>query len=345
MAKISFGKLADGREASLYTLQNKSGMVVAVSDYGGTLVQIRVPDQDGQMGDVLLGHDSVGEYEAYGVFMACLVGRYANRIAKGRFELDGVEYTLATNNAPNHLHGGPGGFHSKVWHVDAVSDSAITLSISSPDGEEGFPGNVSVQVSYSVTEDNELKISYSATTDRPTVLNMTNHAYFNLAETGTVDDHQITIFADSMTPIDETSIPLGDFMPVDGTPFDLRRPMPIGVGRTADHEQIKIGNGFDHNFVINNRGDGLVPAATVSEPITGRVLEMFTTEPGVQFYTGNFLKSQMGKRGEVYHPYTGFCLEAQKFPDSPNQPQFPSATLRPGEVYEQTTVYKFSVRP
>lgn len=344
MAKISLGKLADGREASLFTLQNSHGMVVAVSDYGGTLVQLIVPDRHGQMGDVLLGHDSVGEYEAYGVFMGCLVGRYANRIANGQFELDGVVYKLATNNAPNHLHGGPGGFHSKIWHVDAVSDSAITLSVTSPDGEEGFPGNISAQVTYSVTDGNGLKIEYSATTDRSTVFNMTNHAYFNLAETGTVDNHKITIFADHMTPVNETSIPLGHLMPVDGTPLDLRRPTVIGSQRMADHEQINIGRGFDHNFAINNGGEGkLVKAAEVSEPLTGRVLEVLTTEPGIQFYTGNFLKSQMGKRGEVYHPYTGFCLEAQKFPDSPNQPQFPTATLRPGETYSQTTVYQFSV--
>jgi len=311
MHSAPFGQLADGRKASLYTLKNTQGMEVAISDYGGTLVKLIVPDRDGQMGDVLLGHDSVGEYEAYGAFMGCLVGRYANRIANGRFELDGVEYTLAKNNAPNHLHGGPTGFHSKIWHVKSLSDSELVLSVTSPDGEEGFPGNISAQIRYSVTDDSSLKIEYSATTDRPTVFNMTNHVYFNLAETGAIDEHKITIFADAITPVDETRIPLGHLMPVDGTPFDLRRPMQIGTGRTADHEQIKIGCGFDHNFVINKGGRRLVPAAIVSEPITGRVLEMFTTEPGVQFYTANFLKSQMGKRGEVYHPHTGFCLEAQ----------------------------------
>ena len=339
----SFGILADGRETALYTLKNNNGILVAITNYGGTLVRLLVPDRNGHLGDVLLGHDTAAEYETYGVFMGCLVGRYANRIANGRFSLDGAKYTLATNNAPNHLHGGPCGFHSKVWGVDAVTESSLTLSVTSPDGEEGFPGNVSVQVIYTLTDKNELKIDYSGTTDRPTVLNMTNHAYFNLAETGSIDNHTISIEADHITPVDETSIPLGDLMPVENTPFDLRISKPIGQGRRTIHKQIEIGRGFDHNFVITDGGKGkVVPAARVSEPITGRILEMFTTEPGVQFYTGNFLKSQMGKRGEVYHPYTGFCLEAQKFPDSPNQPHFPSATLRPDETYSQTTIYRFS---
>ncbi len=343
MKPVPFGKLADGRDTTLYTLTNEAGTMVTISDYGGTIVNILVADQYGILGDVALGHISAAEYEADEAFMGCLIGRHANRIAKGKFTLDGVEYSLATNGGPNNLHGGPGGFHSKIWQVDDATSSKITLSTSSPAGEEGFPGKVDVTVSYKLTEENALEIKYSGKTDAATILNMTNHAYFNLAGSGRIDDHEIEIYADQITPVDEFSIPLGTMLDVTGTPFDLRQPSRLGDGLQADHVQIERGNGYDHNFVVRNGGDELVPAARVSEPVSGRVMDVFTTEPGIQLYTGNFLKGQTGKGGQVYAPYTGFCLETQRFPDSPNKPQFPTAVLRPDETYTQTTVYRFSV--
>ena len=343
MNSRSFGKLADGREITLYTLKNSSGMTVTITDYAGTVVDIIVADKNGGMGDVSLGFERAADYEASQTFMGCLVGRHANRIANAQFVLDGVEYKLAQNDGSNNLHGGPGGLHSKIWQVDAFTPTTLSLSTSSPDGEEGFPGNIQVQVTYTLTEDNGLQIDYSATTDRPTILNMTNHAYFNLAGSGRVDDHEMMMFADQITPVNEISIPLGHLMPVDQTPFDLRQPRRVGDGLNSAHEQIKLTSGYDHNFVIRNGGAELVQSAKVFEPTSGRVMEVFTTEPGIQLYTGNFLKGETGKGGQIYTPHTGLCLETQRFPDSPNNPDFPTAELRPGETYAQTTVYRFAV--
>ena len=344
MNKQSFGPLADGRETTLFTLTNNSGMSVSITDYGGTIVNILVPDRIGQIGDVSLGHECAADYENNEAFMGCLIGRHANRIANGQFQLDGVSYQLAINNPPNNLHGGPGGFHSKIWLVDEATHSKLALRTTSSDGEEGFPGNIEVQVIYSLSHADELTIEYRGRTDAPTVMNLTNHAYFNLAESGRVDDHEVQIFADQITLVDDVSIPTGEFLEVAGTPFDLRQPSRIGNGLESDHEQIKLGSGYDHNFVIQNGGDRLIQAAKVSEPITGRIMDVFTTEPGIQLYTGNFLKGQVGKFGQIYNPHTGFCLETQKFPDSPNKPHFPSAVLRPDEEYQQTTIYQFSVK-
>ncbi|MEM8861178.1 MAG: aldose epimerase family protein [Chloroflexota bacterium] len=338
----SFGQLADGRDTTLYTLQNNGGMTVSISDYGGIIKSIWMPDREGRPSDITLGHDTADKYEADEAFMGCLIGRNANRIADGRFVLDGVEYRMAINNPPNNLHGGPGGFHAKIWKVDEVTSNQLVLSVDSPDGEEGFPGNVAVQVVYTLTDQNELQIEYVGRTDQPTVLNMTNHAYFNLAGAGRIDDHLISINADKITPVDDVSIPLGTFLLVDDTPFDLRQPSRIGNGLEDDHEQIILGCGYDHNFILNKQKGELAHAATVIENTTGRQLDVFTTEPGIQLYTGNFLKGQVGKGGMAYHKHHGFCLETQRFPDSVNQPHFPTAFLRPGETYKQTTIYQFS---
>lgn len=342
MTPSSFGTLADGRETTLYTLTNNNGLTVTIGDYGGIIKNIWVPNKDGAPCDITLGHDTAAGYEADEAFMGCLIGRNANRIAHGRFMLDGNIYNLAVNNPPNNLHGGPGGFHDKIWRVDDVTSNSIVLSADSPDGEEGFPGHVAVQVVYTLTDQNELQIDYTGRTNKPTVLNMTNHAYFNLAGSGRIDDHLILIHADKITPVDEHSIPLGTFLMVDDTPFDLRNLTRIGDGLEADHEQITLGCGYDHNFVINKKEGELAHAATVVENTTGRQLDVFTTEPGIQLYTGNFLKGQVGKGGMVCHKHYGLCLETQRFPDSPNHPHFPTAFLRPDETYKQTTIYQFS---
>ena len=345
-----FGTAPGGQKVSLYTLTNRSGMVVKITNYGGIVTSILVPDRNGKLGDVVLGYDNVAGYIKGSPYFGALIGRYANRIAKGKFTLNNKTYTLAVNNGVNHLHGGKVGFDKKVWTASPVRVSngvGLSLNLHSADMEEGYPGNLAVHVVYSLTNDNALKIVYTATTDKATVLNLTNHSYFNLngAGSGTVLDQTMMINASRYTPIDKTSIPFGLLAPVAGTPFDFRRPHAIGARINMANLQLKNGAGYDHNFVLNHTGNSLVLAARAYSPKTGRVLTVSTTEPGVQLYTGNFLDgTNIGKGGKVYNKRGAFCLETQHFPDSPNQKAFPTTTLRPGQVYRQTTIDKFSTR-
>jgi aldose 1-epimerase len=344
-----FGKTPAGEEITLYTLKNKNGMEIGVMNYGAILTSIKVPDAKGQVTDVALGFDSLEGYLGPHPYMGATVGRYANRIAKGKFKLNGKEYTLATNNGPNALHGGLKGFDKKVWtakSIDTPSGPAVEMTYLSPDGEEGYPGALTATVTYALTNDNEIRISYRATTDADTVLNLTNHSYFNLAGAGKggILDHVVTIQADRFTPVDSGLIPTGELKSVEGTPFDFRTPTAIGarIDQVAD-EQIKLGGGYDHNFVINGEAGVMRLAARVKEPVSGRVMEVLTDQPGMQFYTGNFLDgSVIGKGGAKYEKRFGFCMETQHFPDSPNKPDFPSVVLKPGETYATTTVYRFS---
>jgi aldose 1-epimerase len=334
----------------IYTLRNRRGAEARVMTYGATLVSLKVPDRAGHFEDVLLGFDQLGTYEEDTHYIGQVIGRYANRIAKGRFTLNGVEYKLATNNNGNHLHGGLRGFDKVVWKarpLNAKAGSAIEMTYLSRDGEEGYPGTLTVKVVYTLTEANELRLEYSATTDKDTVVNLTNHAYFNLAGQGNGDilKHLLTINADRFTPTDAGSIPTGELRAVKGTPFDFRRATAIGARIGQDEEQLKFGNGYDHNFVVNGRAGALRLAARASEPTTGRVMEVWTTQPGVQLYTGNYLEGAAdGKGGKPYRNRYGFCLETQHFPDSPNRPEFPSTVLRKGARFSSTTVYKFSAR-
>jgi aldose 1-epimerase len=349
LKKQLFGKMADGQEIDLYTLTNRNGVAIGIMNRGGTVVSIRVPDRSGKLGDVVLGFDSLDGYLKDNPFFGALVGRYGNRIAKGRFKLNGVEYKLAVNNGENHLHGGLQGFDKVVWNARDVSEGRLPrleLTYLSKDGEEGYPGNLSVVVVYSLTDANELRLDYSATTDKDTVVNLTNHTYFNLAGAGEGDilGHELTLYADRFTPADKGLIPTGELRSVEGTPFDFRKPTAIGARIEAQDQQIQVGGGYDHNFVLNSGGGSLALAARVGEPKTGRVLEVLTTEPGVQFYTGNFLDGKLaGKGGKSYPKRSGFCLETQHFPDSPNHPKFPSTELKAGAKYQTTTVYRFSV--
>jgi aldose 1-epimerase len=331
----------------LYTLTNRGGMKVTLTNYGGRVVSILVPDRQGKMSDVVLGFDNLDGYLGNNPFFGALVGRYANRIGKARFTLNGVEYKLAQNDGPNTLHGGVKGFDKVAWTARESSKNppALELTYVSPDGEEGYPGKLTSIVVYTLTDSNELKIDYTATTDKDTVLNLTNHAYFNLAGEGNGDilKHEIMINADRFTPVDSTLIPTSELRNVEGTPFDFRKATAIGARIDANDEQIKFGRGYDHNFVLNRTGRGLSLAARVTEPQSGRVLEVRTTQPGIQFYTGNFLDGSVhGKGGKAYGRRSAFCLETQHFPDSPNQPKFLSAVLKPGQTYHETTIYKFS---
>lgn len=343
LATLQWGQ-ADGLQVHQFTLANKQGMVVKISDFGATITQIWVPDKKGLLENVVLGFDSLSGYQGEHPYFGALVGRYGNRIAKGMFTLNDTVYTLAVNNGVNHLHGGLKGFNKHVFSVDtayAAADSVVlAMSYLSADMEEGYPGNLKVQVQYVLTENNEIKISYKAETDKPTVLNLTNHSYFNLTS-GKEDilGHQLALLADSITPTDSTLIPTGILTPVSGTPFDFTTPHAIG-------ERIsQVPGGYDINYKLRNTTGAYVMAAEVYEPKSGRVLEAFTTEPGVQFYSGNFLDGTLtGFNGVVYKQHFGFCLETQHFPDSPNQPAFPTVVLKPGETYRQLTVYKFSIR-
>jgi aldose 1-epimerase len=330
----------------LYRLTNANGMEALISNYGASVVSLRVADKNGKMDDVVLGYDSIQGYYQGKAYFGCVVGRYANRIAKGEFQLDGQTYTLAKNNGPNTLHGGLKGFDKVVWS-GKQEGAAVTLTYTSEDGEEGYPGNVTITVKYSLKNDNSLVMDYSAVTDKVTVVNVANHSYFNLEGqgNGNILDHEIMINADGFTPVDSTLIPTGEIRKVAGTPFDFTSPHKIGerINDTSD-QQIKYGLGYDHNFALNGEAGKIRLAAKVIAPGSGRVLEVYTTEPGVQFYSGNFLNGSEQGKGSVYEYRTGFCLETQHYPDSPNQPSFPSAILKPGEKFESSTIFKFSVK-
>jgi aldose 1-epimerase len=328
----------------LYTLTNARGLTAKITNYGTIITELRVPDRRGRLGNVVLGFDNLKQYIEGHPYFGCTAGRVANRIARGRFKLDGKSYKLAVNNGPNHLHGGLGGFDKAVWGAEMLSgwEAAVKFSHMSPHGDEGYPGNLAVAVMITLTNAGELRIDYVATTDRATPVNLTNHSYFNLAGCGNVLGHELKIAASHYTPVDETSIPTGKIAPVAGTPLDFTRSRPIGAGFSRlTGKPI----GYDHNFVLNSGGGRLAPCATVYEPATGRVMEVLTTQPGVQFYSGNWLNGTWrGHDGIYYTQHSGFCLETQHFPDSVNRPKFPSIILRPGRTYLQTTIYKFSTR-
>lgn len=342
ISQVSFGHTQDGTPVQLYTLRNRGGLEARISDYGGIIVSLKVPDRNGHIDDVLLGFDDIDGYLTRSPYFGAIVGRYCNRIANATFSLDGHSYTLAANNGPNSLHGGRKGFDKMVWQAaTSVSPTALTLNYLSKDGEEGYPGNLQVKAVYSVTDDNGLRLDLTATTDKPTVVNLTQHPYFNLAGKGDVLGHQVQIDADRFTPVSSALIPTGELRLVDGTAFDFRRPTAIGARIEQGDEQLQRGHGYDHNYVLNHPMGHLDVVARASEPASGRVLEVSTTEPGLQFYTGNHLNGIKGKGGHVYDKRSGFCLEAQHFPDSPNQPEFPTVTLNPGQVYRNTIVFRF----
>ena len=340
-----FDTVVDGKKVALYVLKNASGMEVAITNYGGRIVSIMVPGKDGKWADVELGFDNIHDYLTVPNNFGALIGRYANRIAKGSFTLEGREYTLEKNNGPNHLHGGSHGFDTRVWDVTEATDKELKLHYLSKDMEAGYPGNLDVTVTYTLKDDNSIVIDYSATTDKTTVVNLTNHAYFNLkgAGEGTVMDHVLTIFADAFTPVDSTMIPTGEIRPVEGTPLDFRTPTPLGERIDSDYKQLVMGNGYDHNWVLKKEAsDSVVLAARLLEPASGRILEVYTNEPGIQCYTGNFLDGTIhGKGGKVYLRRGAVCLETQHYPDSPNHPEFPSVVLKPGEKYHSVCIYKF----
>jgi len=345
--KQAFGETSDGTPVDLYVLTNVHGMVAKIMTFGGIVTELHVPDRAGKMDDVVLGFKDIKTYEAGHPYFGAATGRVANRIAKGKFTLGGQDYTLAVNNGPNHLHGGLKGFDKVHWKgaiASAAEGPSVKFTYLSPDGEEGYPGNLNSTVTYTLTNKNELKIDYKATTDKPTPVNLTNHSYFNLAGEGTGDilGHELMLEADRYTPTDDTFIPTGQISPVKGTPLDFTKPTKIGarIGQISGDP-----GGYDHNFVLNHGGKSLGLGARVYEPKTGRVMEMWTTEPGVQFYTGNFLDGTLkGKRGGIYKKNNAFCLEAQHYPDSVNQPNFPSTILTPGKTYTQTTIYRFLTR-
>jgi aldose 1-epimerase len=347
VARAPFGKLPDGTAVELFTLTNAGGMEVRVTNYGGIITAIRTPDRNGKPGDVTLGYDSLDGYLKSTPYFGAIVGRYANRIGKAQFTLDGHTYKLAANDGPNTLHGGLKGFDKAVWQAEPFEkegEAGIVFTHSSPAGEEGFPGTLSMRVTYTLTDHNDLAFDYYATTDQPTVLNLTQHAYLNLAGEGSGDvlGHELTINADRYTPVDATLIPTGELASVAGTPLDFRTRTAIGARIDADHPQIKLGHGYDHNFVLNKQDAELALAARVEEPTSGRLLEVHTTEPGMQFYSANWLDGTIsGKAGRPYNRRGAFCLETQHFPDSPNKPTFPTTVLRPGEEFRSKTVYTF----
>jgi len=361
ITKQTFGNKADWVPVDLYTLTNVHGAEIKITNYGGIMVSLMVPDRQGKLGDVVLGFDTLQEYIANNPYFGAIIGRYGNRIAKGKFTLNGVKYTLAQNDGENHLHGGIKGYDKVVWSAKELPDGntpplkgvgeddpGLELTYVSPDGEEGYPGNLSITVTYTLTQDNALKIDYSATADRDTVVNLTNHSYFNLAGAGVGDilEHDLMLNADRFTPVDDTLIPTGELRGVKGTPMDFTRPTAIGARINQDYDQLQFGpGGYDHNWVLNESDESPALAARTYEPTTGRVMEVYTTEPAIQFYTGNFLDGGItGKGGKVYNQRYGFCLETQHFPDSPNKPDFPSTVVKPGETYTTTTIYKFSAK-
>lgn len=345
-----FGTTPDGDPVDLFTLRSPSGIELDVITYGATVTRLLAPDSDGELADIVLGHEWLESYLAGTPYFGAIVGRYGNRIAEGRFTLDGVEHRLAVNNGPNHLHGGLKGFDKVVWAAEPYSDeteTGVVLTYVSVDGEEGYPGELTVRVTYALSPRGELRIDYEATTDAPTLVNLTHHGYWNLAGHGSGDilGHELTLHAGRFTPVDETLIPTGELRSVEGTPFDFRSPTGIGARIEADDEQLAYGGGYDHNFVLDGwQPDGELRSAAVLRDVpSGRTMEVLTTEPGIQFYSGNFLDgSDIGKDGVVYEHRTGLCLETQHFPDSPNQPNFPSTVLRPGDTYRSSTAYRFS---
>lgn len=345
-----FGTTPSGESVDLVTLRSPSGIELDVMNYGGIVTRLLAPDRDGERADIVLGHEWLESYLAGTPYFGAIVGRYGNRIAGGRFTLEGAEHQLAVNNGPNHLHGGLVGFDKVVWTAVPYSnqeEAGVVLSYVSPDGEEGYPGELSVQVTYALTAGGDLRIDYEATTDAPTIVNLTHHGYWNLAGhgAGSILDHELLLNATRFTPVDETLIPTGELRDVQGTPFDFRARTAIGARIDADDEQLAFGGGYDHNFVLDGWADdgSLSSAAILHDPVSGRTMQVLTTEPGIQFYSGNFLDgSDLGKEGVVYEQRTGLCLETQHFPDSPNQPDFPSTVLRPGDTYRSTTVYRFS---
>ncbi|NLW84301.1 MAG: galactose mutarotase [Phycisphaerae bacterium] len=347
ISQSPFGTTPDGQQVSLYTLTNANGAVAKITTYGGIVTELWMPDRSGVLGDIVLGFDTLEDYIKGSPYFGCIVGRYGNRIGKGTFTLDGTPYTLAVNDGENHLHGGLKGFDKVVWQAEPVKGQdgvGLKLHYRSKDMEEGYPGNLDVTVVYTLTNANELRIDYTATTDKPTHCNLTHHGYFNLAGQGEGDilGHQLCLNADRFTPVDAGLIPSGQIRSVKGTPMDFSQPTAIGHRIDADNDQIRHGGGYDHNWVLNKNGSELSLAARAMEPTSGRVMEVWTNEPGVQFYSGNSLDDTLtGKGGKVYHRRYGFCLETQHFPDTPNQPDFPSTVLRPGQTYQTTTLHKF----
>jgi len=344
-----FQTVINGKKTDLYRLENGQ-IQVYITNYGGRIVSLLTPDQLGNMGDVVLGFKSIADYQkAKTPFHGCLIGRYGNRIAKGKFELNGIPYQLPINNNENHLHGGPDGFHNQVWEVVSADESAIVMTYLSKDGEMGYPGNLSVEVTYAINDKNELRIAYRATTDQATPINLTNHAFFNLAGAaqGSINDHLLMLNADHFIPVDEGLIPLGEIQSVEGSPFDFRKAKTIGqdLNQQASDTQLSRGGGYDHNFVLNKASQGSMDlAASVIDPKSGRQMDIFTEEPGIQFYGGNFMDgSDVGKYGNPFDYRGSFALETQHYPDSPNQPAFPNTILHPGETYKTQSIYRFSV--
>ncbi len=347
--RAAFGKTTNGTPVDIYTLTNANGIELRAMTYGGIITSLKVPDRSGHVGDIVLGFDTIDSYLKDPPYFGALIGRYGNRIAKGQFTLGGTPYKLATNNGPNHLHGGVKGFDKVLWNAtqaEGAEGVSVTFTRTSPDGEEGYPGNLQVSVRYMLTDKNELAIDYRATTDKATPVNLTQHSYFNLAaDSGDILGHELMLNASRYTPVDDTLIPTGELAPVQSTPFDFQTATPVGARIGADNVQLKNGKGYDHNWVLNRTGPGLQRAALVVEPKSGRTLEIVTTEPGIQFYSGNFLDGTItGKGGQVYKHRTGFCLETQHYPDSPNHPNFPSSILQPGQTYASKTVFRFGVQ-
>ncbi len=350
MEKIIYGKLQDGREVFQFTMKNTAGVEVKIINYGAIVTSLKVPDRNGKLEDVVLGYDSLQGYVEDKAYLGAIVGRYGNRIGKGKFKLDGKEYQLTINDGVNHLHGGKVGYNKVLWDAKVVSDTgepSLALTYVSPDGEEGYPGTVTLTVTYTLTNNNELKIEYKGTTDKPTILNPTHHSYFNLtgSPTNTILDHQLTIEADTFTPVDKGLITTGKIVSVEKTPLDFRTFTAIGARINDKFEQLIFGKGYDHNWVLKNY-DGKVRKVTeLYEPTSGRLMTVYSDQPGMQFYSGNFLDGTIkGKSGIAYQLRTGLCLEAQCYPDSPNKPKFPTVILKPGDVYQQTTIYQFSIK-
>jgi aldose 1-epimerase len=345
LSSAAFDTTVNGKKVALYTIKNQKGMQASITSFGARVVSVMVPNKDGAMTDVVVGFNNVKQYQEAGDFYGAAIGRYGNRIAKGKFTLDGKAYTLPINNPPNSLHGGDKGFDQQVWDAKRTSDSTLVLTYLSKDGEQGYPGNLNVKVTYTVTENNALKIDYWATTDKATVVNLTNHSYFNLngEGSGTILDHMVQINADNYTPVDSTLIPTGKIEKVEGTPFDFRSPETIGQRiDDGENQQLKNGKGYDHNYVLNKHA-ATAPVATVRANESGIMMEIYTDQPGLQFYSGNFMAGKNTFKGGKKNDHrTAFCMETQHFPDSPNQPSFPTTVLKPGETYTSQTIYRFS---